>query len=1439
MKKRILIIILLILNLLIIKTEIMDCGDEQIKNCKKCGENENSDKCEECVDNNFPLLENLLCFPCDDPIYGQIGCKGNCDASDYSDSGFVYCDECKEGFYNVEGLCFICSTNSPGCTECTYEKQAETENKRFKCTKCSSNEYRINDEFYCQKCSISNCLSCHYVDEGLDSECDICMSGYYLNSNKQCSKCIEKTIDGGKCTVCSSEENDLEKTECYCYSEYAKVDKYSCMQCPDHCYKCEYDSEKEETKCLGCYSGYRLDLENKCVKCSEGCEECYLDENKNSVCLRCFSGKLSPYDKNKCFICPENCQECDFDSTKQEAICTQCLYNYVLNPLDGQCVNCNDYSITRLNGCSSCNYNTTSKSYECKYCTYYDNYAYIINTYECLSNTDSSIKGLYGCHNAKLIKDQETYECLSCKDKFISVISDKSCLSLGSEGLSIQCLEAEIIGDKYSCTKCTNGYILVNNIDEGIKNCYEKSGDFSFCSEGKIESGVNICTKCVENANLNSNHCSCNSDSFSKNTYSCYKCTDEKQGNPGCEASEGCTYVVSNDQLNCNKCKDGYFEFTEGQCFLCSNELSNCDKCHYDSNKNKLICDNCLNDIYSLNSDNQCKLNDCNEYPDISPGCIICKDKLNDYLKNNKCQTCKYGYFKTKDEKCIYCKSELYGGPACFECGYKENENGEETDNIICKKCYSNPYSYYMYNEYYYYDDDYYYGIQPLINSNYEPLISSDGKCYDCHMEFSELCDKCEFVKNNDGKENLKCVMCNPNYYLTPEGNCGNYTGLIEKTENCVSYNFIIADMNLTLSYDYIDFYDYDYYYHEPGISNFTGINYNDIKGSIKSTCISCDYGYLLNDKGECEKLTIELCTFVSIMKRGENLRQACRDFCYWYDGKTLIYLKFDESSRELSLDNLDNYNLDYLINQFGESNSPKVCLQTTGKGSENSPKNLINCRIAYFFPSNNSYLCIECYYDYFLDDVSKKCQKKENNKNDDYYYDNDDYYLNCKIENNSTDEFPMYYCYNYKENSLDYFTLITNENGEYEYKKAVGELEGCSRANENTTYINSIYNCTNCYLGYVPYYSKFYKRVICQNMKSSIIRNKQIDLDAYNDIKEKMSAINGTCEKDYFFTPDGQNCYKCDVDKGMPGCKGACNFSLKRNNIIECTGECKSGYIESSKGVCSPCSSINPGCHECHYESDYPIDYKGIKRKRNFVCDFCEDGYSKSSSGKCLNCEDLGLYECNRCELDPKNGNEPKCTQCKENYFLDEVGECDYCDKNEFKPFNKNECIKCNNASEGGIPNCHYCESDGQKVTCNKCYEGSILLTNNNSCLEIMKNKELEKFPKCDSLTLEQNNKLVCSKCKEYYSLLNKECIYLPTLYDYLFEPFYQSHYIDINGRNTTTQDYIKFTKNDYIYQKYKNFYSCQEAENKGTEDNPLYSCKKCPNKEKKKKVT
>ena len=248
------------------------------------------------------------------------------------------------------------------------------------------------------------------------------------------------------------------------------------------------------------------------------------------------------------------------------------------------------------------------------------------------------------------------------------------------ECYSFYCSEVEKLGNTYSCVSCNESQALVEDIDTKIKYCYNRRRRLNYCFEGimKVPIPKNDptyrqntcqdpptqfsynCTKCVDNAHLNElKTCDCNYDSFD-NEYGqnlgtfCRKCNDFRFGNPGCDKDKGCTYYYPNDQLNCN-CVEGYFDYDNThQCFKCSIGIQNCDKCHYDyqeNEKGKLICDKC-NDNYILNKEkNKCiEEEDCEEYPNISPGCIICKDKLNEYVQNKKCQKCKFGYFKTRNE---------------------------------------------------------------------------------------------------------------------------------------------------------------------------------------------------------------------------------------------------------------------------------------------------------------------------------------------------------------------------------------------------------------------------------------------------------------------------------------------------------------------------------------------------------------------------------------------------------------------------------------------------------------------------------------------------------------------------------------------------------------------------------------------------------------------
>ena len=469
----------------------------------------------------------------------------------------------------------------------------------------------------------------------------------------------------------------------------------------NNCDRCELGQDNTN-KCVICSKGYVLNSENECVECENGCLYCYLENNKQK-CFICPSQTFLTEDYKCLSSLLDNCYLTEYDSINKKVICNQCNSNYVIDPTTKECKPCSEISEIGK-GCDTCIYNDTSKQYECSKCS--NSHCYVDNTFKCLPKTNEN--GLNHCSHALHIKG-EKYECVQCESyNYILIKPDNTCVSLSSYDFNQNCLEYEKKNENdYSCLKCLSVYAIVEDISSHIKDCLPRVDSLSYCLEGENKNDEFSCTRCVNNSSLNNKNCVCNSDSFSKDSNWCYKCNDDKNGGiKGCNEVTGCNYDPVN-KVTCNQCKDGYYKTTQGKCALCLNNINNCDKC-YMNNNGKIICEKCIGNMYTLSrKDNICKLNDCDEYPLISPGCLICKNKLDEYKNNNKCQTCKYGYFKTKEEKCVYCHSEQNGGPLCYECGYETNANGIETNKIICKECYS--------------------------------TLTKDGKCYDCQIQFSGM----------------------------------------------------------------------------------------------------------------------------------------------------------------------------------------------------------------------------------------------------------------------------------------------------------------------------------------------------------------------------------------------------------------------------------------------------------------------------------------------------------------------------------------------------------------------------------------------------------------------------------------------------------------------------------------------------------------------------
>ena len=495
------------------------------------------------------------------------------------------------------------------------------------------------------------------------------------------------------------------------------------------------------------------------------------------------------------------------------------------------------------------------------------------------------------------------------------------------------------------------------------------------------------------------------------------------------------------------------------------------------------------------------------------------------------------------------------------------------------------------------------------------------------------------------------------------------------------------------------------------------------------------------------------------------------------------------------------------IMNIFSKS---YLCLDNLGLGTIYSPQNLRKCREAKYFGNNDTYECISCIEGYSLDDDTKTCKqsiKVRMNLRPGF--------SNCYVENiskNSTPVYSCYSCYNYRD------LLITSDTGAKFCKSKEGELAGCTEVYADTNYLNDVYNCTYCDIGYISYYNNFFEKTTCQNIHIRPDKIKEISNDAFNPEEvEHVPAVDGKCSSEKLFTPDGENCYACNNRTvGMVGCKGKCTFNIKKNITLKCEeGMCKTGYIEKTRGVCEPCETINNGCIECHYENTYLDGYYGFKRKRRFSCDQCDNGYLISEDGTCHHCSTLGFYNCKNCGVDTEHDNEIKCVECQDGFFLNEEGKCVQCYKNTIRG-KDDTCISCDDVESGGIEGCESCTNVNNQPQCTACKPGFILLQNNYTCLRISSNVQLEELPHCQ-LTLLNKEDLKTGNNSINTSISNNS----------------KSHFDCVK----CDQDYVLLEEDGKIKCFNKNFTDainpdlCEVFTNLGTDDKPKYSCSICRN--------
>jgi hypothetical protein len=181
---------------------------------------------------------------CNHLIYGQIGCGGNCDGSQYETSRMPLCNEndCFQEFFNMEGICFKCNETSPHCSKCSYDSLNGSKEKIFKCLSCDEPDLKVlnKKDGKCHKCFVNNCKKCNF-DINDNDICEECENGYYVNNGKTCSECGWVNITGGKYYYCPDKISEIKSFECY--GGYAKNGTYNCLSCPTGCSSCSMSKQ--------------------------------------------------------------------------------------------------------------------------------------------------------------------------------------------------------------------------------------------------------------------------------------------------------------------------------------------------------------------------------------------------------------------------------------------------------------------------------------------------------------------------------------------------------------------------------------------------------------------------------------------------------------------------------------------------------------------------------------------------------------------------------------------------------------------------------------------------------------------------------------------------------------------------------------------------------------------------------------------------------------------------------------------------------------------------------------------------------------------------------------------------------------------------------------------------------------------------------------------
>ncbi|ELP94695.1 hypothetical protein EIN_108570 [Entamoeba invadens IP1] len=531
---------------LVVSANSLKCGnsDEDI-NCVACSIDASKlDNCVDCIEGFYLDLNN-------EPN-NCIACPSNCS----------YCNElkcitCNTKFnFTESNVCVSCGNQ---CDTCEYSNNDKT----MLCTSCESGYYLYNNT--CNKCSLTGCVECEYIESISDVGCTYCDDSNLVDKfvnvdTHQCETCEEGKLFGNYCdhniSSCEidncvfCEQNSTGNNECLrCNTSLYLLQNNTCGPCDGPTdFKYFYTSNYIKYYVCGtCDPNYHC---NGCSTNSWGtqicdkCEENYYMDPSDHRCNDCskgyFNNNQCEYSYYYCNTIISNCVGCR--SENESIICTHCYDSYYLNKTDLTCSNCNiGKRYTENNGV-----------YSISYCG------------EC-----DPVNNCVGC---EVNENGEEY-CIKCDKGYYIEINGTKC---------IDCSAGKIIDNKYCDT-------TPNVCEDEIDNCVRCNKtyyglDCLQCKGNRVISLLNGCEDCNKGKKVDEHTCS-----YCSVHRKCSLCHDEIN-------------ITTNEKNEiCDNCTDGYYPNNETGCYIYICNVPFCSTCK--TNKECYLCES----GYILNDNNECK----------------------------------------------------------------------------------------------------------------------------------------------------------------------------------------------------------------------------------------------------------------------------------------------------------------------------------------------------------------------------------------------------------------------------------------------------------------------------------------------------------------------------------------------------------------------------------------------------------------------------------------------------------------------------------------------------------------------------------------------------------------------------------------------------------------------------------------------------------------